>query len=253
MPSPSFGGIKPTGPSRQGENCPAHSDCRLNRKRLCLPGDPCPRAFGWPSAIPFFFFFTKLGMTDRPCFSLKRPKSIQLPFGMPLLKPIQTPSPQPCFWPARAAVGSEQSLFFIGSIPSPPQMSYLFNVPDGAKHTWLCLCWSCVPKKLQLGISPSVLSRLTCPVSYSHPRLYLTKASENWHLCLINPVTHSLAKLSDKSSHNKNQYTNTDLKIGTRALFYALLAASLFLLTETASYPCSPFLIYMCVHIQIHI
>lgn len=47
---------------------------------------------------------------------------------------------------------------------------------------------SCIPSKLQLWISRSVtglLSRLILPVSYPRLGLYLTKAPENRHLCLI--------------------------------------------------------------------
>jgi len=59
---------------------------------------------------------------------------MQVPFGTPFLNPTDLSSLQPCFRPVRAAVGSEQSLFFIESIPSPPQMSRLFNIPGGTKH-----------------------------------------------------------------------------------------------------------------------
>lgn len=126
-----FWGIKPTGWSRWGRNCPSHSDGCLNCKCLHGLGVPVPLA----GPAQYLSFLYKAGDDWRACLFLRRPNSTQLPFGTPLLKPVQISSLQSRSWPVPAAVGSEQSLFFIRSIPSPPRMSYLFNIPGGTKHT----------------------------------------------------------------------------------------------------------------------
>lgn len=117
-------------------------------------------------------------------------------------------------------------------------------------------CLLAIPNNLPLWVSCSVIglvSSLILPILYPYPWLYLTKASENMHLCLASPCDtcsckakwYKVLKINTKT---KMQIWNRDQ---SHLLFFSCL--QLLILTETASYPCSQFQTRMCTHMHVYI
>lgn len=125
-------------PSEQAgeeETCPAHGCCRFHHKPLCVCWLHDPR----PSTMPFLSL-QSWGWLTGPPFP-EEAKFNPDPFWDTPPEPAQPLSRQPRPQPARAAVGSQQSLVSSSQSPALLECRIFSTNLTGQNTPWLCLCW----------------------------------------------------------------------------------------------------------------